>query len=251
MNSLPATIIGLLLGVLVSFGALQLYSPSKSDKPIPILPELNRSTISRTLSASGEAFVIAKPDIATIRLAVENRGLKLDVLTIEINQKSALVLQRLKDSGVLEKDIQSTLEVNPQYTSGGRGVLPRINGYEVRNQMIVKVRNVAKVGDALDVIIAAGANSIESVEWGVDDDEKYKSQARANAVKIALSKIKSMADAADVDMGDIVSLNEDYSAQQENFELRAKMSLAQAQSTPVESGLIKISSRVSVAAELK
>ncbi len=251
MNHLPATIIGLLLGVLVSFGALQLYNPSKNDKPLPVRPELSSSTALRTLSASGESFVMAKPDVATIRLAVENRGPKLDALTIEINQKSALILQRLRDSGILEKDVQSYLEVNPQYTNGGRGVPPRINGYEARNQMNVKIRNVGKVGDTLDAVIAAGANSVESLEWGIEDDEKYKSQARAIAVKLALSKIKSMADAANVDVGNIMSLNEDYSSQQENFELKARVSEVQTQSAPVEAGMIKISSRVSVVAEIK
>lgn len=253
MNNLAGIIIGLLLGILVSFGALQFYGPNKNDKSLPLLSTLSDSAGSRTISASGESFVMAKPDIATIHLAVENRGPKLDILSIEINQKSALIFQRLKDSGILEKDIQSHQEINPQYINGGKGVSPRINGYEVRNRMMVKVRNVSKAGEVLDMIIAAGANSIESVNWGIEDDEKYKSQARANAVKLAISKLKNMADAADVDMGRLISLIDDYSSQQsEGMMVEAKTLFSQSpQGAMAEAGLLKISSRVTAIAEIK
>ncbi|QQR80141.1 MAG: SIMPL domain-containing protein [Deltaproteobacteria bacterium] len=239
---------------MVCFGALQLRSDK--DKTTSLIPvSKNSSETTKTISASASSFVMAKPDVAILSMGIESRGPKLEALLAEVNQKNSLLMQKIKESGVAERDIQSNLSTYPQYSNGGKGIPPKIIGYEVRNKIVLKIRSLSKVGETLDLVISGGINSLDNIQWVIEDDEKYKSQARSAAVRLVMNKIKGMSDAADVKIGDIVSLHEDFSSQEDpsdNITLN-KMSASSglAQGAVSESGMIKVSAQVSVNVEIQ
>ena len=49
------------------------------------------------------------------------------------------------------------------------------------NQVSVKLRDIGKVGDALDALVAAGANNISGPSFMLDDDTAPKQAARTRA----------------------------------------------------------------------
>ena len=67
------------------------------------------------------------------------------------------------------------------YTSG-------IAGYRVSNQVNVKIRDIALVGDVLAAVTEAGANSIYGVNFSVADPAALEAEARALACLLYTSR---------------------------------------------------------------
>jgi hypothetical protein len=78
----------------------------------------------------------------------------------------------------------------------------------VNNQVNVIVRDVTKLGDVLDKVVAAGANNVYGVNFGVDDTTKLQSDARAQAFADAKARADSLAKLAGVTLGEVVSVSE-------------------------------------------
>jgi uncharacterized protein YggE len=70
------------------------------------------------------------------------------------------------------------------------------------------VRDVNKLGDVLDKVVAAGANNVYGVSFSVDDTSKLEADARAKAVADAKARADSLARLTGVTLGDVVSVSE-------------------------------------------
>ena len=63
------------------------------------------------------------------------------------------------------------------------------------------------LADLLDDVIAAGANSINSIQFDVADKTAAVKEARAKAVKDAKSRLSELAEAAGVTLGEIQNIS--------------------------------------------
>jgi uncharacterized protein YggE len=92
------------------------------------------------------------------------------------------VVDRLKTLGIADKDIQtSNFNLNARFNYPNGGGEPVFAGYEASNQVSVKVRDVTKVGEVLDALVAAGANNINGPSFMLDDDTAAQQEARTRA----------------------------------------------------------------------
>ena len=122
------------------------------------------------------------------------------------------VLAKIKSFGVDPKDIATiSYNVDPITSNAKEGETPAITGYHVSNIVQIKIRNLDNVGKILDAAIAAGANSLNSLYFTVDDPSAYQKAARQQAVSDAMAKAKTLADAAGVKLGSIISISENVS----------------------------------------
>ncbi len=87
-------------------------------------------------------------------------------------------------------------------------VAPTITGYRVNNQVSVTIRKIEDLGKILDAVVAAGANNVYGINFGVDDPAAFQQQARAAAVKDAQDKAGQLAKAAGVTLGKPMSISE-------------------------------------------
>jgi uncharacterized protein YggE len=78
--------------------------------------------------------------------------------------------------------------------------------YVVDNTVLVTVRDLDTLGDLLDTVVAAGANTVNSIQFDVADKSAALSEARADAVKDAEAQAKELADAAGVELGEVQSI---------------------------------------------
>src|SRR5665213_1837571 len=93
------------------------------------------------------------------------------------------VIAALKALGIADKDIQtSNVSLQPTYDYSTNANPPRITGYQLSNSVTVTVRDLAKLGDAIDNSLAAGATSIDGVAFRVDDQTAAEAQARQAAM---------------------------------------------------------------------
>jgi uncharacterized protein YggE len=165
------------------------------------------------LSVSGEGEVRAVPDQARLTAGVVTHG-KTAAEALAANSTAMnSVFAALKKRGIPEKSITtSNFSINPQYPPYRQDApqedRTRIIGYEVSNQVTVIVDDVSKAGATLDALVAAGANQAGGVSFAIRDPKPLMKEARADAVKDAMEKARTLAEAAGVALGPILSINE-------------------------------------------
>jgi uncharacterized protein YggE len=122
------------------------------------------------------------------------------------------VLAAIKDAGIAERDVQtSRLSLQPQYDPN-KGGTARLLGFQVTNQLTVKIRDIDKLPAILDRAIAAGANEMSGIEFVVSEQSKLLDQARTEAIADAHRKAELYAGAAGVKVGQVLSIAEEGAA---------------------------------------
>lgn len=167
--------------------------------------------LDKLLTVSGEATVSVAPDAAVIRIGVTSVGKSAREASEATAQKMTAVFGAIKDAGIAERDIQtSRLSVQPQYDPS-KGGTARLLGFQVTNQVTVKIRDIDKVPAVLDRAIAAGANEMSGIEFIVSEQSKLLDQARDDAIADARRKAELYAKAAGVKLGPVVAISEEGS----------------------------------------
>jgi uncharacterized protein YggE len=171
---------------------------------------------------------------------------------LEANSRSMKqVMAALGEQGVAEVDIRTSgFNLQPKYVypnqDGKRAKKPRIVGYTVRNTVTVQVRDLDKVGTILQKSVELGVNSGGNIQFGNADPGKAIDKARTLAMKDATARAKTLARAAGVGLGDILSISENYSQPRPQRARMEMMSAAADTAVPVAAG--ENSYRVSVKA---
>ncbi|MBC7478842.1 MAG: SIMPL domain-containing protein, partial [Pseudorhodobacter sp.] len=121
----------------------------------------------------------------------------------------AAVLARLQAAGIEAKDYQtSSLSLNPNWVNNPAGTGSEINGYIATNLLTVKVRAVDQVGTVLDAVITDGANTLNSLTFGLQNPRPVEDEARKQAVADAMARATLIATAAGAKLGAIQSITE-------------------------------------------
>jgi uncharacterized protein YggE len=188
---------------------------------------------------TGEGSVSVTPNYAQIRTGVTTRTRTVKE-GVDANSKLMVaIIAALKDAGIAEKDIQTTrLSIQPVYAPQE----PKLSGYSVSNQVNVTIRELGKVGDVLDRVIAAGATDVGNVSFLVSDASKALDQAREAAIADARRKAEVYAKASGVRLGRVEWITEDTG----NGPSAPMMARAAAASVPTASGEDTLWVRVAV-----
>lgn len=166
-------------------------------------------TTKSDIGVSGSGHVTVTPDTAIASIGVDITAPTLAEATKEAADKMTAVIAAIKAQGVDAKDIQtSSYNVYPITNSPKEGESPKITGYHVSNIVTIKVRKIDDVGKVIDASLTAGANSVNSVFFTLDDPSQAQNDARTAAVKDAMAKAQTLATAAGVKVGKIISISD-------------------------------------------
>lgn len=192
------------------------------------------------LSASGETRIA--PDIASISLGVMTEGkTAAEALAANATRMTA-VMASLKKAGIAERDIQTSgLTLNPQYRYV-ENQPPVLIGYQVTNQVTVTVRDLKKLGAAVDATVNAGANQVNGISFGLSDPTAAENAAREAAVKALSAKADLYARATGYRISRLITLSEGGGyTPQPPMPMLAMAGRAQFKdSTPVASGELNV-----------
>jgi len=161
----------------------------------------------RTIYIDATAKVVAKPDIAVTTMGMVNEGKTVQEAQTANNGVMNKLTEKLKEMGVEDKDIQTTnYNIYPlyNYTENGRV----LRGYEVRQDVTVKIRDLEKANEVLSLAGELGANNISGLQFIIDDPEVYKNEAREEALKKLAEKAQTLSKLLGVRFGKVVSYNE-------------------------------------------
>ena len=197
-----ALAVGLLAGALAAGLASSALAPHSALAVDPTAPR------EHTISVSGTGRVVTAPDVADLRLGVTvTRTTVKDARNVAAGQMNRIIAA-LKKLGIADKDLQTSgLSLQPNYTypNGGN---PRLTGYTLSNGVSVTVRDLDKLGDAIDDGLAAGATTLDGVSFRVDDPAKAQDQARKEALAQAKAKAQTLASGAGVSITGVASISE-------------------------------------------
>jgi uncharacterized protein YggE len=197
-----------------------------------------RAEESRSITVNGEGVTGARPDMALVTTGVTSQAPTAAEALSANSRDTAAVIERIKGEGVEARDIQTSgLSLQPIYVfpQDNSGTPPRITGYTASNTVTIRVRTLGGLGALLDKAVAAGANTINAIEFVISRQSELMDEARKDAVKDAARKAAIFAGAAGAKLGQITRLVEsgDVSSPRPLYRMRAD---AASSPVPVEAG---------------
>ncbi len=235
----------LLLLALIVFVGAKIKNEIKNEKVV-------KNVVQRVISVNGEGKIYAKADIAEINLGVTNEARAIAEAQNQSTTAINKIMSFLKSSGVLEKDIKTTnYSIYPVYDYiKGKQTL---KGYQVSQNLDVKIRDLAKTGDIIAGAAENGANLVGSLSFTFDDPEALKAQARELAIKDAKEKAKKLASNLDIKLKGLINYSESSAGDTRVFfsEALGKGGAASAPSPEIPAGENEITINVSLAYEIR
>lgn len=195
--------------------------------------------------------VNAPPDIAQVGTGVTTRAQSAKQ-AVRLNAAAMQkVVDRLKALGVADKDIQtSNFSVNAQFNYPNGGGTPVFAGYQASNQVSVKLRQLDKLGDVLDALVAAGANNIFGPSFSLDDDSVVAATARTKAFERGRAMAQAYARMAGYTGVRLVEVSESVQGRGPMPPMPVAFAAERDASTPIEPGEVGTTVNLTVKYEM-
>ncbi len=170
-----------------------------------------------TITVSDTGTVYAKPDLALTTFSVVTEAKTVAEAMSENTKKMNAIINSAKEQGVEDKDLKTaTFNIYPRYEwyekgtcvppcPSGKRVLV---GYEVRQSLQVKIRDMEKIGIIIEEGTKAGANQVSDLQFTIDNQDELKKQAREQAIEKAKTKAKELASQLGVNLVRISNFSE-------------------------------------------
>lgn len=218
---------------------------SLAGSPGPALADDRRS-----ITVTGEGSAFAVPDMAMLSAGVVSEGATAGEALAANSKTTGSVIERFRAGGIDGKDIQTAgFSLQPVYVypkpEDGNAVPPRITGYSVSNTVSVRVRDIARIGAVMDMVVAAGANTLGSIDFIVSHQSEILDRARQDAVSDARRKAGLYAAAAGARLGSVLTLSEQSAIPGEPRPMY-RMQAAEAAPVPVAAGQTELKVGVTV-----
>ena len=159
------------VGALVSIGGLL-------ASPVPVSLAQGDTANAHTITVAGEGEASATPDVAYVTVGVQTQGATAASVVAENSRRMSAVLDAMRARGLGARDLQTSgLSVSPQFDRS-----QEITGYQATNSVTVTVNEVERAGELLDAALAAGANRIGGLRFGIRDTAVLHQRALADSV---------------------------------------------------------------------
>ncbi|WP_330184505.1 SIMPL domain-containing protein [Nocardia sp. NBC_01503] len=161
----------------------------------------------RAVTVVGTGKVSGVPDVLNADLGAEVTAADVSTAVDGVNAKAKAMTDAMVTAGVKREDVKtSELSVQPTYGPEGRSVI----GYRASNSVHIAVRDLPKASAILDSAVKAGGNDtrISSVAFGLEDNAKLLSDARARAFDDAKARAQQYADLSGLKLKKVKTINE-------------------------------------------
>lgn len=160
----------------------------------------------RTIRVVGTGQAQAAPDEAFLDYGVETTAPTAQAAAQQNAQVMERVVRALTSAGVPRRDITTrNFSVFPDYGPPRPGENePTQRGYRVTNMVSVRTERIAQVGSLIDAALAAGANRVHGMRFGLKNAEAVRAEAIRNAVAKARTDAAAIAAALGVRLGSVL-----------------------------------------------
>ena len=217
---------------------------------MPGLVRAQAPTTDSVLRVQGTAEVRTAPDLAVVRLGVTVEAPTAREAQNGVSEVAAAILDAVRGVGIEERNVQTVrLVLSPIYAPRPPADRqpPRLVGNRASNTVSVRVEDLDLVGQVIDAALGAGANQLEGVTFGLQDDQAPRQQALRRAIAEARGKADAMAEELGVELDAIRSVTEDnVFVRQPMMEASRIMALQAEAATSVSPGEVAVTATVSI-----
>ena len=239
-----------IIGLFVSVCMLQPVTVATADEVDAVVP---------VLTVRGAAQLEKPADELRIRVGVVTESDEATIALRENSRQMNDVIDALKKTGLTDKEYQtSQFQIQPMYTRRPRQApvdwKPKIVGYRVSNSLNVKTKKLELAGELIQAANEAGANSIDSISFGLADPRTHRGEAIRAATANALTDARTLADAAGLRLVRVLSITLDQAAAPRPIPMMQRMSagmaMAEAAPPPIQPGDVTVHANVTVVYEI-
>jgi uncharacterized protein YggE len=200
------------------------------------------------VGASGQATVSVKPDQAKLDVGVVTRAATAQDAAAQNASQVDAVLTQLRNVLGAAADIKTVgYSLSAVYTYP-QGAPPVLTGYSASNTVEITITDLSLIGRTIDAASQAGANNVQGLRFGVQDEDPVRLQALGLATKQAKAHAQAIASGLGGSLGNVVLAQEGGGIA--ITPLTAAPVAAAATTTPIETGLFQIQATVSIQVEL-
>lgn len=246
-----------LIGLLVVLGATAMISTAATTSSD--VPQTDQST-DRLIHTQATGEVQTAPDRAEILFSVETQNADVKAAQAENAQRMSTCMDALKKAGIPNESLQTTgYSITPVYSDEVVSSAPApvttvnrtIQSYRVTNTLKVKLTDVNRAGEVIDLTIAAGANRVDSLSFSLSDAQTavYRKQVITEAVNKTRTDAEAAAVALGVSVGQVQDVSIDGLSTPVTYASLAKgvaIAPAATPSTPITPGTVTVTAQVSV-----
>lgn len=163
------------------------------------------------------------PDTARIGTGVTTNALTAQQALRDNAVKMDALIRKIKSLGIADKDIQTSgINISPVYNYRDQSE-PQLTGYNASNQVQIDIKNLAKLGDIIDQMVAAGANNLNGPYFSLENDGEVKNEARKQALEksraqaLNYARLSGYSDVRVLQVSESLSSNGEYAPQQRSF----------------------------------
>ena len=160
-----------------------------------------------TVTVASTAAVGTTPDQATISLEVSTEDPDSSTAYAQNQTDATAVIKALEADGVARKDIKTT-NINLYPHTINRKTPAEQTVYTASETLTAVVHNLDSVGTTISHAVAAGADRLQGVTFGVSNSALARETALASAVAGARVKADALAQAAGSDVTGVVRIQE-------------------------------------------
>ena len=153
------------------------------------------------------------------------------------NEAMSQLIVMIRKRGIEDRDLQTIqFNVSPRYKyDKNQQEPPKIAGYQVTNEVRVKVRNLLALGAFLDETVSLGANQVRGISFGVAEPAQLMDEARRKAIADAQHRARVYAEAAGLKLGKPIRIDEQAGGRPGPYPV-ARMDAAAASAVPIAPG---------------
>ena len=196
-----------LVAIVILGPSSAVFGPSSRANAAPVA---DSTTPIKGITVEGIGKVTVAPDLATVGVGVQTQAATAAQAQAQASAAIARITSAVRGRGVATADMTSEwISLQPQYAYEPAGsVPPRVTGYQANQSLSVKVRAIDQTGAIIDAAVAAGATQVSGISFSVADRTAAMARARTAAMADARQRAASLAQAAGVTLGSVISISE-------------------------------------------
>ena len=165
------------------------------------LPVQAASPNENFITVNAGASMEVAPDSAYLRCNIVGKG----TTAVEATANAAQIINDVRHSllglNIVGEDIVN-MSYNTHSTYDNKG---KLKGYKAETSLRITVRELKKLGNAIDKITASGVNNINGITYTLSDKNLYHSMLLAKAVENARQQAAVVANAGGRTLGTLIS----------------------------------------------
>jgi uncharacterized protein YggE len=184
-------------------------------------------TTEDSIRVTGQGFVDAAPDMATLRVNISETAPSIDQAKDEVDGRYTAAVEAVSNVGVPDEGIEGTqIRAQKEYEWSNNKRLYK--GERVTRFLTITVRDIQLYGEVLEALVDAGISAVDQTVMGFSDENALRQEALGVAADNARSNANFLAERLGRRLGKVVRITDQSGAGPGPIPPQPRMMMAEA-----------------------